>query len=387
MTVLLTGATGFLGSRLLLSLLTTRERDVTVLGRGASSALRSRVLDALECVAPPGGVDAGARARLRCVSGDVGRPWLGLAPAVYGRLTEEADAIWHCAGDIALTGERERLFQTNVLGTQHLLRLAETAPPTCRLVHMSTVAVAGARRTGRIAEDDLVDCYGFETHYDESKYHSEMLVRDWARRLGRSAVVLRPSIVASDAHLPEKAPGHPLGVLGGMIDAVARGGAPGVPAGGLNGEVLRLRLRVPADATFNIVQDGYAAEAMLRIGHDAEHSDPGTRTFHIVNPVDTPMRLITSAVQARYPGLRLECTDRIPDPTATERFIASHLPGFLSYCHHTRRYDRAGAAALTGDLGDPPAIDQDYLTRALGFPGPGLAPFEPTGTDTCVVSA
>jgi dihydroflavonol-4-reductase len=366
-TVLLTGATGFLGSRLLLSLLTTRERDVTVLGRGAPSDLRSRVLDSLECISPSSGIAASVRARLRCVSGDITQPWLGLAPAVYGRLTEKADAIWHCAGDIALTGERERLFHANVQGTRQLLQLAESTPPRCRLVHMSTVAVAGARRAGRIAEDDLFDRHGFETHYDESKYQGEILVRDWARRLGRPAVVLRPSIVASDAHLPETAPGHPLRVLGEMIDAVVCGGAPGVPAGGLDGETLRLRLRVPAGATFNIVQDGYATEAMLRIGHDAEHSGRGARTFHIVNPTDTPMRLITSAIQARYPGLRLECADGVPDPTAAERFIASHLPGFLSYCHHTRHYDRTGATALTEGLNDPPPIDQGYLTRALGF--------------------
>ncbi|MEU3183885.1 SDR family oxidoreductase [Streptomyces sp. NPDC006923] len=388
MTVLLTGATGFLGSRLLISLLTTRNRDVTVLGRGAPSALRSRVLAALDCVAPPEGINARARARLRCVSGDISRPWLGLAPAVYGRLAEEADAIWHCAGDIALTGERERLFRVNVRGTQHLLQLAEATRPSCRLVHMSTVAVAGARRAGRIAEDDLIDRHGFETHYDESKYQGESLVREWARRLDRPAVVLRPSVVASDARLPGAAPGHPLRVLGEMIDAVARGGAPGVPALGRGGETLRLRLRVPADATFNIVQDGYATEAMLRVGHDAGHSGSGVRTFHIVNPADTPMGLITSAVQARYPGLRLECADRIPDPTAAERFIASHLPGFLSYCHHTRRYDRAGATTLAGDLDDPSPIDQDYLTRALGFSASDRAPLGlTTGTGPYAASA
>ncbi|MET7778401.1 SDR family oxidoreductase [Streptomyces sp. NPDC005388] len=366
MTVLLTGATGFLGSRLLLSLLTTRKRDVTVLGRGTPSALRSRVLTALASLTPHG-IDARARARLRCVGGDISRPWLGLPPATYGRLAEEAAAIWHCAGDIALSGERDRLFQANVHGTRRVLEFAEVTPPACRLVHASTVAVAGARTSGTVAEEDLTDVYGFATHYDESKYQGEILVREWARRLGRRAVVLRPSIVASDARLPEGAPGHPLKVLGEMIDAVARGGAPGIPAVHEHDDVLPIRLRVPADATFNVVQDRYATEAMLRVGHDAEHDGPGAATFHIVHPTHTPMRLITQAIQARYPNLRIDCAERIPDPTTAERFVAAHLPGFLNYCHHTRSYDRTRAIALTGDLDDPAPIDQRYLTRALGF--------------------
>ncbi|MDG9702556.1 SDR family oxidoreductase [Streptomyces sp. DH37] len=378
MTTLLTGATGFLGSRLLLGLLTTRGRHVTVLGRGAASELRFRVLTTLENLAG-GGIGARARSRLRCVSGDVTRPWLGLAPAVYGRLAREAEAIWHCAGDIALTGERERLFRANVHGTERILELAESAPPDCRLVHMSTVAVAGGRRRGVVAEENLTDVFGFETHYDESKYRAETLVRDWARRLGRSVVVLRPSIVASDAAHREGMPGHPLRVLGDMIDAIARNGAPGIPPAvsrRRGGPELRLRLRVPADAEFNIVPDGYATEAMLRIGHDAATEDlgRGVRTFHVVHPEETAMRLIVEAVEARHPGLRLDCVGDLPDPTPAERFVVDHLPGFLSYCHHRRTYGRGSAAEWTSGLPDPAPVDRGYLARAMGFTGAAPTP-------------
>ncbi|WPB79949.1 SDR family oxidoreductase [Archangium violaceum] len=366
MSVLLTGATGFLGSRLLLELVTTRQREVIVLGRGASSSLRPRVLAALEAAAGRS-IDAQAQGRLRCVSGDITQPWLGLTPAVYGRLVEQIDALWHCAGDIALTGERERLFRANVQGTENVLEFAALMAPRSRLVHLSSVAVAGGRRSGEVAEDDLTDAHGFETHYDESKYRAEVLVRDWARRVGRPAIVLRPSIVASDARLSEGAPGHPLKVLGEMIDVVARGSAPGISAPRGEGEGLRLRLRVPADATFNIVPDTYATEAMLRIGHDSEHDGCTARAFHIVHPVDTPMGMLTQVIEARYPGLRLECVDSLPDPTPVERFVAAHLPGFLSYCHHMRSYNRAGALSLTGELAAPAIIEPAYLRGALGF--------------------
>ncbi|MFF9203523.1 SDR family oxidoreductase [Streptomyces sp. NPDC014986] len=371
-TTLLTGATGFLGSRLLLGLLTTRGRHVTVLGRGTVSELRSRVLVILEDLAG-GGIGARARSRLRCVAGDVTRPWLGLAPAVYGRLAREAEAVWHCAGDIALTGERERLFRANVHGTERILQFAESTSPSCRLVHMSTVAVAGGRRTGVVAEEDLTDTSGFETHYDESKYRAETLVRDWARRLDRPVAVLRPGIVASGRAHREGMPGHPLRVLGDMIGTIARNGAPGIPpvvSLRRGGPGLRLRLRVPADAEFNIVPDGYATEAMLRIGHDAaEDLGHGVRTFHVVHPGETPMRLIVEAIEAHHVGLTLECVGDLPDPTPAESFVAGHLPGFLSYCHHRRAYGRRSALAWTDGLPDPAPIDRDYLARAMGFTG------------------
>ncbi|MEU1801555.1 SDR family oxidoreductase [Streptomyces sp. NPDC019937] len=368
-TILLTGATGFLGSRLLLGLLTTREREVTVLGRGAPSALRARVVNTLENLAG-GELGAPARTRLRCVSGDVTHSWLGLSPAVYGRLAQEAEAVWHCAGDIALTGERERLFDVNVRGTAHVLDFAELTPPACTLVHMSTMAVAGRRRTGTITEEDLSDSFGFETHYDESKYRAEELVRTWASRLDRSAVVLRPSVVASDAEFRQGLPTHPLRVLGEMIDSLARTGVPGIPsvASLRTGQAtLRLRLPVAADAAFNIVPDHYATEAMLRIGHDTRPDERGVRTCHIVHPQETATRLIFEAVEARYPGLTITCVEDLPDPTPAERFVAANLPGFLSYCHHTRTYDRTTTLTHTAGLGDPPPIDRAYLIRSLGL--------------------
>jgi hypothetical protein len=168
-------------------------------------------------------------------------------------------------------------------------------------------------------------------------------------------------------------PGHPLRVLGDMIGTIARNGAPGIPpAVSLrgNGPGLRLRLRVPADAEFNIVPDGHATEAMLRIGHDAaEKLGSGVRTFHVVHPGQTPMRLIVEAIEVQHFGLTLDCVGDLPDPTPAESFVAGHLPGFLSYCHHRRVYGRQSALEWTDGLPDPAPIDRDYLARAMGFTG------------------
>lgn len=307
--------------------------------------------------------------RLQCVSGDVTEPWLGLPPALYARVARAADAVWHCAGDIALTGERERLFRVNVQGTAHVLAFMELTAAHCRLVHLSTMAVAGARPDGCVREDDLTDAYGFETHYDASKFEAEKSVRHWADRHRRPVVVLRPSIVATDHPRTNDVAGHPLSVLGSMIEAVARGGAPGIPAQRPAGTRLRLRLAASPAATLNIVPDRYATQAMVRIGYDATHdAGGGARTFHVVHAQDTTIQALFAAMESHYPGLRIECVDgEIPDATEAERHIAAHLTGFLSYCRHRRTYDRSHALAATPGLDEPGPIDPAFLRGALGF--------------------
>lgn len=271
--------------------------------------------------------------------------------------------MWHCAGDIALAGERERLYAVNTRGTAEVLAFAEVTPLSCRLVHMSTMAVAGGLGDGVVGEDYLSDAHGFVTHYDASKFEAELLVRQWAERHRRLAVVLRPSVVTSDRECVTGAPSHPLNVLGQMIEAIARSGAPGIPAPARSGARLDLRLPVPADVTFNLVPDGYAIDAMLRIGQDSRHGS-GPRTFHVVHPVETSMGQLAAAIESRYPGLRIRCVDHVADPTDVERFVAASLPGFLSY-RHRRTYDRSNTVALTSDLADPAALDHAYLVSAL----------------------
>ncbi len=305
------------------------------------------------------------RARLRCLSGDVTHPYLGLTPALYGWLAAECQAVWHCAGDIALAGERQRLFAVNTHGTAEMLAFADKTDPSCRFVHMSTMAVAGKVSAGVILEDYLSDAHGFETHYDESKYAAEKLVREWAERHGREAIVLRPSVVAYDRKAGANAPSHPLGVMGQLIGTIARTGGPGIPASSERSPAaeIRLRLPVPADVTFNIVPDVYAVQAMLRVAHDSG-TTAGVRTFHIVHPVETSARQIATAIESLHPGLSLCLDDAVVDPTPAETFVAASLPGFLNF-RHRRTYDRTNTLALTSGLADPVPLDHPYLVRAL----------------------
>ncbi|MEV6682138.1 SDR family oxidoreductase [Streptomyces erythrochromogenes] len=366
MTVLITGATGFLGSRIAHELLLTRNQQVIALGRGGLADLRDRVVTAIGL---HGAVPGDALLRLRCVTGDVTLPRLGLTPALHARLAGQVDSVWHCAADIALGGERERLFRVNTQGTAHVLAFMDQTGPACRLVHVSTMAVAGSRPDGLVLEDDLTDVHGFATHYAASKYAAEQLVRQWAARRARPAVVLRPSLVASDRPLPDSAAEHPLAQLGNMVKVLVEGGAPGLPpaADRPPGTEMRMRIKASPSATFNIVPSDYATEAMVRIGHDAPCRDTGVRTYHIVHPTPTELADVLRAFERLYTGLRLECVEEFDGASVTELFIARYLTGFLSYCWFRHRFDRTHALADTPGLPEPAPVDARFLQRALGF--------------------
>jgi long-chain acyl-CoA synthetase len=288
---------------------------------------------------------------------------------MHARLADQVNAVWHCAGDIALAGERDRLFRVNAHGTAQVLAFADQTRPECRLVHMSTMAVAGNRPAGLVLEDDLSDAYGFVTHYDASKYQAEQLIRGWAARRDRLAVVLRPGIIASDRPLPETAADHPLAMLGRMIETVAIGGAPGIPSAAERppGALVRLRLKASASATFNIVPSDYATEAMVRIGHDTPHDRAGVHTYHVVHPKPTRLGSLLRAFEQRYRGLLLECAQDFVDATPAEQFIATHLTGFLNYCGLQHEFDRTHTLGATAGLSEPAPLDERYLQRALGF--------------------
>ncbi|UGY93249.1 SDR family oxidoreductase [Streptomyces gobiensis] len=366
MSVLFTGATGFLGSRLLRELLTEESDEaITVLGRGAPDSLRDRVRTAVsgagtQPLAPS------AWDRLRYISADLTLPRLGLSAGDRARATKGVRTLWHCAGLVALLGDPAPVFKTNVLGTRGVLELADEAVGA-HLLHISTAFVAGGRRSGHILETDLSEDEGFQTYYEESKYTAERAVHAWAQRNGRTVTVLRPSLLVDDRVTPQGLPGQPLDLLIQLIDGVLRDkGHEG--DGDIHVEGMRFRLRGDSESAINLVPVEYAARAMVRIA--ARRSGAGVRTVHVTHPHNTSFETTLRAFEARYPGLKVSLTPTVTNPTPYESAAMQQASNLLAMGAHHRTYDRANLLQLVADLPDPPPINSQYLTRALTHPKP-----------------
>ena len=165
--VLITGATGYIGSYLARRLLADGRVRVRAMARQAARAETLRAL----------GADV--------VMADLTRPET-LAPALQG-----VSVVFHSAGWADDRGGRDEVWAVNVEGTRHLANAALDARVT-RLVHISSCAVYGSLQAFNI--DERTPLRTGASLYHNSKVESEAVVWDAARH-GLATVIARPSQV------------------------------------------------------------------------------------------------------------------------------------------------------------------------------------------------
>jgi len=182
-TILITGATGFIGAAVLRDLLTSGAvRHAHVLVRDTASWLT------VAASLPERGRAA------RPLSGDITLPGLGLDAPARARLARTVTAVVHLAADTCFSQPLDHARAVNTTGTANVLELAHALPLMRRFVHVSTAFVAGAS-TGRILERDNGGSAGWVNAYEQSKYEAESLVRASAREWA----ILRPSTIVCDS--------------------------------------------------------------------------------------------------------------------------------------------------------------------------------------------
>ncbi|MFJ3215709.1 SDR family oxidoreductase [Kitasatospora sp. NPDC086801] len=385
MSTLITGATGFLGSHLLLRLL-RQGRPVTALVRQQPDTARARLARALKAA----GAQPEDLARLPHVTllrADLTVDRLGLTAPQHCELAAATEEIWHSAAGIDLNAPLAALLPSNVDGTRRVLDLAGQRPGgPARVVHVSTAFVAGGRPDGIVGEEDLTDRYGFLLPYEETKYRGELLLRAWAQRTGAAVTVLRPSVLISHRPVPPGAPHHPQSAVGVQLAlAAARGpawlaGQCGVPLDA-DGR-LPARVHTAPGSVLNLVPADYAADAMLRLAALDPHR-PGVRTHHVVHPTGTPVRRWLAAMAARIPWLDLRIE---PEPVPfgpVESYLCALRYGGERYALLTRRYDRAtlDRSDRAAGIAPPGPLDGEYLADAFG-PRRGGVQREPSGSES-----
>ena len=170
--LLLTGATGLIGSRWLPKLLDADSaRRVTVLSRTPLSLPHSRVNVAI---------------------GDLGQPALGLDPAVWHALAATLTDIVHCGADVRFNRPLAEARAVNTQGTLSLLALARQSRRLRRFAHISSTYVMG-RDAGLLPEREYLNRNGFVNTYQQAKYEAERAV--FAAMPGIPAAVFRLSSV------------------------------------------------------------------------------------------------------------------------------------------------------------------------------------------------
>ena len=187
--IFVTGATGFLGARLVRELLDRQPnaRLALLIRSTASQSSQQRA----EAIVPPA-----ERARIEVHSGDVILPNCGLDPAAYIRLSAETTRVIHSAATVRFDHTLDEARRVNVEGTRRILDFAAAAPQLRSLAYVGTAYVAG-ERTGLVREVELAVGQTYRNTYEQTKAEAEALVR--SRQGSLPGVILRPSIIVGDS--------------------------------------------------------------------------------------------------------------------------------------------------------------------------------------------
>jgi thioester reductase-like protein/pimeloyl-ACP methyl ester carboxylesterase len=201
--LIVTGASGFLGSHFLVEILRTRPQDfgrITCLVRETLRAsARDRMLQAFETAIFNAGChdeldDLKALFDEKCaiLSADIEKPDCGLS--ANDRAGLAADEMWHFAAMLRFSIKLRRYVTKSIVdGTREVLRLAENAGVRS-FNYLSTAIVAG-NQVGFNREVFHETLDGADTSYEMAKREAELLVRDSCTAMNMDWRIFRPSIV------------------------------------------------------------------------------------------------------------------------------------------------------------------------------------------------
>jgi len=328
MAYFVTGASGFIGKRLVKRLLEHRGAVVYFLMREKGAAKKVKALHAYW------GVD---ESRAIPVTGDLTSPLLGVSKADQKVLAGKIKHFFHLAAVYDLKADAEEQAAANIDGTRNAVALANAINAGC-FEHCSSIAAAGMYE-GVFREDMFDEAENLDHPYFQTKHDSEKIVR---RECTVPWRVYRPGLVVGDSKTGEMDKIDGPYYFFKLIQRMRQLLPPWMPTIGIEG------------GRINIVPVDFVVDALNHIAHLKGHDG---KAFHLVDP--NPMRvgdvLNTFASAAHAPAFTMRIN------AALFGFIPRSLKKGLMALTPVRRIRNA----ILQDLGLPADIMQfvNYPTR------------------------
>ena len=327
MNYFVTGATGFIGKRLVAKLLLRPESIVHIL-------VRTVELPRMEEFREYWGADD---ARIVPIVGDLSEPNLGVSKTEIKKLKGKVAHFFHLAAIYDLNATAEVQQRANVDGTRNTVSLAEAL--AVKHFHLvSSIASAGLFE-GLFREDMFEEAENLENPYFRTKHDSEGIVRKECKVPWR---IFRPGIVVGDSRTGEADKIDGPYYFFKLIQKMRKALPSWMPTIGIEG------------GRINVVPVDFVVSAMDYIAH-LKNEDG--KCFHLTDP--HPMRvgdLLNSFARAAHAP---QMTMRIN--AALFGFIPKHIRKALFALTPVRRIKNA----IMKDLGLPDSIFDfiNYPTR------------------------
>ena len=254
MNYFVTGASGFIGRRLVEKLLQRPDATVYYL-------ILERELPLVEKLHQRWGAGA---ARTIPIIGDLTQPALGVAEADIARLKGNVRHLFHLAAIYDLKASAEIQEKVNIQGTRNVVAFAEAIEVGC--FHLTSSIAAAGLYEGVFREDMFEEAEELDNPYYRTKHESEGIVR---RECTRPWRIYRPGAVVGDSRTGEMDKIDGPYYFFKLIQKVRNMLPPWMPVIGIEGGRL------------NLVPVNFIVDAMEHIAH-VDGLDG--HCFHLVDP-------------------------------------------------------------------------------------------------------
>ncbi|MCX4987060.1 type I polyketide synthase [Streptomyces sp. NBC_00572] len=349
--ILLTGATGFLGAFLLRDLMRTTTATIHCLVRGADQdEAMKRLRTNMEWYRLWDEVD---ESRLSPVLGDLAEERLGLTEEHFDDLARTVDAVYHNGARVHWLHPYTALRDANVRGTEEVLRLA-ARHRTVPVHYVSTVGVFdGVREEGVPLKvtDPTGPAEALPSGYLQSKWVAEQLIGT-ARGRGLPVSVYRVDVISGDTRTGACQTRDFVWLsLKGILQSAA----------------------VPADTSgrFHLLPVDYVSAAITTL---SRQRDTAGRTFHLFN--QSSLSLAQCVENLRAYGYALDERDRRSwheeVGASSDNALRPLLHAFEMMTSDTDGFyppidTSETLAALAGTGVDCPPLTAELFARYVGF--------------------
>jgi NAD(P)-dependent dehydrogenase (short-subunit alcohol dehydrogenase family) len=353
----ITGATGFIGKRLVRKILERKGTVVHFLVRDRSAKRIAELLDYW-------GVDD---TRAVAVRGDLALPGLGITAAERKKLEGKIKHFFHLAAVYDLKADEESQRVANIDGTKNTVLFANEIGAGC--FHLTSSIASAGLYEGVFREDMFEEAEGLDHPYFSTKHESEKLVRQDCQVPWR---VYRPGIVVGDSRTGEMDKIDGPYYFFKLIQRLRQLLPPWMPTIGLEG------------GRINLVPVNFVVDAMDHIAHKKGLDG---KCFHLVDPA--PRRvgevLNTFAKAGHAPAMSLYVNAALFGfiPKSIKKGLMALTPvrriqkavmkdlglpeDILTFVNYPTRFDcREATAALKGSGIEVPALET-YAWRLWDF--------------------
>jgi len=368
-TILITGATGTVGSSLASSLESKGHRLIYLVRPKNGQNTVERLSEALSL---------GAIGNRIIWEGDIVFPNCGVKKSEIQEWKGKIDKVIHCASSISFDElQRKQTFAVNIGGTSNVLKLA-AALETPEFHHISTAYVAGD--ADYFTETDFDIGQTCRNPYERSKLEAEKLVKkEFPKRFSiyRLAIVVGDS---SSGYTPQFAGYYrPFAFFWHLReslrektpDILERYAKEGIFFNGSN-SILALPIQITCSpiSTLNLVPRDWVAEVLSNL---AEMPARG-RVFHIVHPTPKKVRWITD-ITLDYLGINGYSYERqnnnqrgSPLLSKIQHIFDHDVRLYLPYIIHEARFATVNLISTLGSRYSlPPEVNEDFLKRILDY--------------------